>query len=185
MKLQHVAVVFILIFIPIILVTSYFISLQVQTIRLETSYDDKLLKSTHDAMIAFELNTANEDLSTVSDSLRSIIDASNNIFFNTLCTNFGVSNASKSYMQAYIPAILYTLYDGYYIYSPTNIPEICVDSHGQTIRTSDYGVKFNETESSRLGFGVYDFIEEARTYDENNPLVAIGGSLVNYNDLGD
>jgi len=166
MKLQHAAVMFVIIFIPIILVTSYFINLQVQTIKLESSYTEKLLNATYDAMTAFELNTANEDLSTVSDSLRSIIDASNNIFFNTLCTNFGISNASKSFLQPYIPAIVYTLYDGYYIYSPTNIPEICVDSHGRTIRTSDYGVKRITTMS---GIGIYSFDESLVVYSETNP----------------
>ena len=166
MRLQHISVMFVMIFIPIILVTSYFISLQVNTVKLESEYTEKLLDATYDAMTAFELNTANEDLSTVSDSLRSIIDASNNIFFNTLCTNLGVSNASKSYIQPYIPAILYTLYDGYYIYSPTNIPEICVDTYGRTIRTNDLGVKYLETVS---GVGIYEFSKDNLEYASDNP----------------
>ena len=166
MRLQHVAVMFVIIFIPIILVTSYFISLQVNTVKLEASYTEKLLNATYDAMTAFELNTANEDLSSVSDSLRSIIEASNNIFFNTLCTNLGVSNASKSFVQPYIPAVLYTLYDGYYIYSPTNIPEICVDDFGRTIRTSDYGVTLKTTIN---GIGIYEFDKTKIVYSEFNP----------------
>ena len=176
MRLQHVSVMFVIIFIPIILVTSYFISLQVNTIKLESDYSDKLLKATYDAMTAFELNTANEDLSTVSDSLRSILDASTNIFFNTLCTNLGISNASKSYVQPYIPSILYTLYDGYYIYSPTNNPEICTDKYGRTIRTSDYGVVSAGTVSAgSLGnIGIYNFDNDAIEYDENTPTEPIG-----------
>ena len=162
MRLQHVSVLFVIIFIPIILVTSYFISLQVETIKLETSYDEKLLNATYDAMTAFELNTANEDLSTVSDSLRSIIDASTNIFFNTLCTNFGISNASKTYVMPYIPMILYTLYDGFYIYGPTNIPEICVNDSGETIRTSSDGVSL----ASGGAIGKYSY-----------PTGATGGAL--------
>ena len=178
MRLQHAAVLFVIIFIPIILVTSYFINLQVNTIRLESSYSEKLLNATYDAMTAFELNTANEDLSSVSDSLRSIIEASNNIFFNTLCTNFGVSNASKSFLQPYIPAMLYTLYDGYYIYSPTNIPEICVDKYGNTIRTSSYGVSYVE---KRKGLGIYSFNQDDIT--EYTETEAISGSQVDYNTL--
>lgn len=166
MKLQHVSIMFVLIFIPIMLVTSYFIDLQVKTIKLETSYNEKLINATYDAMTAFELNTANENMSSVSDSLRSIIDASNNIFFNTLCTNFGISNASKSYIQPYIPIILYTLYDGYYIYAPTNIPEICVDDHGRTIRTSDYGVS---KISGSLERGIYEFDQTKVVYMTENP----------------
>lgn len=185
MKLQHVTVMFIIIFMPILMVTSYFISLQVETIKLESSYDEKLLKATHDAMTSFELNTANEDLSSVADSLRSIIDASNNIFFNTLCTNMGVSNASKSFVQPFIPAILYTLYDGYYIYSPTNTPEICTDKYGRTIRTSDFGVTYKNSKmvnGKKCGF--YNFNNDDIEYDKNTPTEPVGGrSFVKYDEL--
>ena len=119
MKLQGMSIIFALVCLPIILVIAYYISLQIDTITLQNMYDSKLLDATYDAMSAFELNTANEDLSSVSDSLRTIIEASNNIFMNTLATNLGMSNASKSYLEPNIPSILYTLYDGYYIYAPT------------------------------------------------------------------
>lgn len=124
MKLQSLGIVFAIIILPMVIILTYYVQMQVDTIALQTSYDSKLQKATHDAMSAFEINTANEDLSAVSDSLRTIIEASNNIFFNTLATNFGLSNASKSSIEPYIPAILYTLYDGYYIYSPTEQPII-------------------------------------------------------------
>lgn len=133
MKLQGLSIVFGLIVIPIILVVSYYISLQVDTINLQTSYDTKLLDATSDAMAAFELNTANEELSSVADSLRTIIEASSNVFINTLATNMGLSNASKSYIEPYIPAMLYTLYDGYYIYTPTKMPQILADSSGVAV----------------------------------------------------
>ncbi len=133
MKLQGVSIIFVLIVVPIILILSFYIQSQVDTIALQTSYDTKLLDATYDTMSAFELNTANEDLSSVSDSLRTIIEASNNIFINTLATNLGMSNASKSYLQPYLPAILYTLYDGYYIYAPTNKPVVASDTKGQAI----------------------------------------------------
>lgn len=180
MKLQHMAIIFIAIFIPIILVTSYFISLQVETLKLEESYNTKLLDATYDAMSAFEINTANEDLSSVSDSLRSIIDASNNIFFNTLATNLGVSNASKSYVQPYVPAILYTLYDGYYIYAPTTIPEVCTDKYGQTLSVGDYGITFKER---KVGRSYYVFNQDSIKYDEASKTNAIGGPQVKYDEL--
>ena len=128
MKLQGFTIIFALVAIPLILVLTYYIQLQVNTITLQNEYDSKLLDATYDAMSSFEINTANEDLSTVSDSLRTIIEASNNVFFNTLATNLGLSNASKSYVDPYIPAILYTMYDGYYISAPTQVPEILTDS---------------------------------------------------------
>lgn len=141
MKLQSFGVIFALIVIPLILVLTYYIQLQVDTIELQTEYDTHLLAATHDAMSSFELNTANEDLSSVSDSLRTIIEASSNIFINTLATKMGMSNASKSYIEPYIPALLYTLYDGYYIYAPTKVLTTLTDSDGNAVYVGDLGVK--------------------------------------------
>ena len=124
MKLQGLGIVFAIIILPVIIILSYYIHLSVDTIALQTSYKSKLNDSTYDSMLAFEMNTANENLSSVADSLRSIIEASNSVFFDSLASNFGMSNASKNLFQAYVPAILYTLYDGYYIYAPTKQPEI-------------------------------------------------------------
>ncbi len=140
MKLQGVSVIFALIVLPLILVLTYYIQLQVDTIDAQNRYDVKLLNSTYGAMSAFEINTANEDLSTVSDSLRTIIDASTNIFFNTLSTNLGMSNASKSFVEPYIPALLYTLYDGYYISAPTRTPKILTDTDGNAVTMGSVGV---------------------------------------------
>ena len=63
MKIQSFSVVFALIIIPILLVLTYYIQLQVDTITRQNEYDTKLLTATYDAMSSFELNTANEDLS--------------------------------------------------------------------------------------------------------------------------
>ena len=144
MKIQSLAVIFAIIILPMIIILSYYIHREVDTIALQTAYDTKLIDATHDAMASFELNTANEDLSSVSDALRSIIEASNNTFFNTLATNLGMSNANKSYVQSYVPAILYTLYDGYYIYSPTRVPEV-------KIKKDDTGVETGEIEYTNEG----------------------------------
>lgn len=140
MKLQGVSVIFALIVLPLILVLTYYIQLQVDTLDAQSKYDVKLLNSTYGAMSAFEINTANEDLSSVSDSLRTIIDASTNIFMNTLSTNLGMSNASKAYVEPYIPALLYTLYDGYYISAPTRTPKILTDTDGNAVSMGDVGV---------------------------------------------
>lgn len=161
MKLQSFGVIFTLIVIPLILVLSYYIQLQVDTITLQNEYDSKLLDATYDAMSSFELNTANEDLSTVSDSLRTIIEASSNIFISTLATNLGMSNASKSYVEPYIPALLYTMYDGYYIYAPTKVPTVLVDSDGNAVAVGDPGVK------PTGGKNEYTYTEVAYTDDPN------------------
>lgn len=169
MKLQSLGIVFAIIILPMVIILTYYVQMQVDTIALQTSYDSKLLKATHDAMSAFEINTANEDLSAVSDSLRTIIEASNNIFFNTLATNFGISNASKANLEPYIPAILYTLYDGYYIYSPTEQPVIIkygykYETRGDTsvevaMTTEEIEAAYtgeNESKKSLTGQPIYD-----------------------------
>lgn len=138
MKVQSLAVIFAIIILPVIIILSYYIHGEIDTIATQTAYDTKLIDATHDAMAAFELNTANENLDSVSDALRSIIEASTNTFFNTLATNLGMSNANKSSIQSYIPAMLYTLYDGYYIYSPTRVPEIKTNDKGE-VQYDDYG----------------------------------------------
>lgn len=169
MKLQHLTIIFAIIFLPIILITSYYIQKQVDTINLQLSYDAKLLNAARDALTAFEINTADEDLSTVPDSLRSIIDASNNIFLNVLATNMGASNASKSYVQPYIPAIVYTLYDGYYIYSPARVPIVCKDSKGQTITTDCDGVTFSSTITvNGQTIGIYSYDGTEQNINEND-----------------
>lgn len=183
MKLQHLTVIFAIIFLPIILITSYYIQRQVDTISLQLSYDSSLLDATYDSMSALEINTANEDLSTVADSLRSIIEASNNIFLTTLSTNLGYSNASKSFIQPYIPAILYTLYDGYYIYSPASSPVVCTDSYGQTISTDSFGVSYSGTVNSNgQTIGIYTFDESSITYLEDST-EAQSGDKVNFTSL--
>ena len=122
MKVDGLGVILAIILLPIILVVTYYIQLQVDTIAKENTYSTKLLNATYDAMSAFEINTAHEELSSVADSMRSMILASNNVFLNSLATNLGISNANKEHLQQYIPAVLYTMYDGYYIYAPTETP---------------------------------------------------------------
>lgn len=186
MKLQGLSVMFALIVIPLILVLTYYIQLQVDTITLQNQYDSDLLAATHDAMSAFEINTANEDLSTVSDSLRTIIEASSNIFMNTLATNLGLSNASKAVIEPKIPALLYTLYDGYYIYAPTKVLTIQTDSDGNAVYVGDKGVSggnnnrytYTEPTDTSPGIGLtYDNLDDASKKDYGQLLyVAKSGS---------
>lgn len=186
MKLQYLTVMFIIIFLPILLVSTYYVHQQMETITVQLDYDTALLDATRDAMMAFEINTANENLSTVSDSLRSIIEASNNIFLNTLAINMGMSNANKSFVQPYIPAILYSLYDGYYIYSPTYTPTVCTDKYGQTIGTDSLGVKYlNAQTIDGKTVGTYIFVENSVEYPTGSVVAQekTGTEKVNYNSL--
>lgn len=118
MKIQHLAVVFILIILPISIIFSSYVENQIETINMENQYDTTLLNCTYDAIKAYQLNTINNTESDVTNSKIADIEASVNTFKNSLVTSFGYSGYDVSVMDEYLPAIVYTLYDGYYIYSP-------------------------------------------------------------------
>lgn len=118
MKLQNMTVIFSIIVIPITLILSAYIGIQIDTAMLIRKYDTKLMDATHDAIVAFELNTINNKYSTNADSIRRDIKAAINTFSTSLAIGFGMSGSSSNSIMPYIPAIVFTLYDGYYIYSP-------------------------------------------------------------------
>ena len=117
MKLQHIIIIFVIIVVPIALVLSMYINMQIKTINNQTKYDNILINASYDGIKAFQLNTANNMYSTISNSKIRDIEAAVNVFFNSLATNMGTSGYSKADLQPYIPAIMVNLYDGYYIYS--------------------------------------------------------------------
>ena len=89
---------------------------------MQTSYDSKLNNATYDALKAFQLNTINSSTSDLSNSKLRDIEASVNSFFNSIASNFNMAGYNKDILTSYVPALVYTMYDGYYIYSPyTNI----------------------------------------------------------------
>ena len=118
MKYQYLAVVFVIIMLPISLVFSAYLGAQLDTLDLQISYDTKLDNATYDAIKAFQLNTIN---STTSDSVNSKIrdiEAAANSFFTSIATNFNMAGYDSEVLQEYVPALVFTLYDGFYIYSP-------------------------------------------------------------------
>ena len=118
MKLQNLTVIFSIIVIPITLVLSAYIQTQIDTANLQAYYNTKLLDATHDAIVAFQLNTLNNEYSTNSDSIRRDIKAAINTFSNSLSKSMGFGTNLKNTILTYMPAMVFTLYDGYYIYSP-------------------------------------------------------------------
>lgn len=91
---------------------------QVKTLSLQISYDAKLNNATYDALKAFQLNTINNDISDLSNSKLRDIEASANTFFNSIASNFNMAGYNQEVLTDYVPALVYTMYDGYYIYSP-------------------------------------------------------------------
>ena len=118
MKLQHLTIIFVIIIVPISLALSMYVQANVDTIQDQNNYDTKLYNATHDAIKAFQLNTTSNDYSSVSDSKIRDIQASVSTFFNSLGTSLGYGDSNRYNLQPYIPALVYTLYDGYYIYTP-------------------------------------------------------------------
>lgn len=163
MKLQHLTVIFVLIIVPIVLVLSTYINNQITTISNQNQYDANLIDSTYDAVKAFQLNTANNNYSTVGNSKIRDIEASVSTYFASLATSLSSSGYNKEDLQDYTPALLYTLYDGYYIYSSYYDTEL----NGYT-----YGLKPFIYYSCRYKNGTnYDFVVN---YTLDNTITIIG-----------
>lgn len=132
MKLQYMIIIFAIIIIPITLLLSVYIESQTDSVALQTKYDTMLLDATYDAVVAFQSNTLNNENSSNKDTLRESISASINTFSNSLSNNLGVGGYSKEYLMPYVPAIAYTLYDGFYIYSPIDNLQTELNTDGST-----------------------------------------------------
>ena len=149
MKLQHLAIIFILIIFPISLVVGEYIQAQIDTINLQTNYSKRLQDATYDAIKAFQLNTVNNKYSSISDSKIRDIEASVNAFYNSIGTSMGASGYDIETLQEYIPAILYTMYDGYYIYGKY---------YNYKDHKYQYGLKPYIYYACRYVSGSYDFV---------------------------
>lgn len=118
MKYQYLAVVFVIIMLPISLVFSAYIGAQLDTLDLQISYDTKLDNATYDAIKAFQLNTVNSSTSDIVNSKIRDIEAAANVFFTSIASNFNMAGYNSDNLKQYVPALVFTLYDGFYIYSP-------------------------------------------------------------------
>lgn len=118
MKIQSLAVIFIILILPISLVLATYTKARVETISLQATYDSKLNDATHDALKAYQVNSFKNDTSGLVNSKMRDIEASVNTFFNSMSTNFSSLGYTKETLQNYVPALVYTMYDGYYIYAP-------------------------------------------------------------------
>ena len=130
MKLQTLTVIFIIIMLPIIMVVSQYIKTEISTITLQSEYDTKLNNATYDAIKAFQLNESNSTTENIATEKIRDVNASVNSFYNSMAASMGVSGYTEENLKGYIPCLVYTLYDGYYIYTS-------YDNNG----TKDYGLK--------------------------------------------
>ena len=118
MKMIHVIAIVLLIIVPMALILTAYSNSQLKTIQYQVAYDTKLRNSTYDAIKAFQLNMSNSSTSDFANSKIRDIEASANVFYTSLSNNFTANGYTKETIKNYVPALVYTLYDGYYIYSP-------------------------------------------------------------------
>lgn len=162
MKLQNMTVIFIIIMIPIIVVVSYYIGLQINTITMQKDYTVKLQTAAKDSIQALEINTVewNSASSNLADSKRRDVLAAINTFTTSLANSMGIGGAGKGRIQTYIPAIAYTMYDGYYIYSasPMKEQDTRERSSNGDIETNDDGTEkdYGRTQFNQNGDIIYD-----------------------------
>ena len=179
LKIQGLAVIAIVILLPITLVLGQYISAQAKTLSYQIDYDNKLNNSTYDAVKAFQMNTANSDTSDIANSKIRDVKAGANTFFNSLANNFNMSGASKETLSQFVPAVVFTMYDGYYIYAPyTNrLQESDVDDGGLDDDAKNAGVKYYE--GQKLS-GLKPYVYYSCRYKTTNLDVVITYSLDNY-----
>lgn len=123
MKLQTLAVLFILIMLPITVVTSRYIKTEISTINTEAYYDLKLTNATYDALKAFQLNESNSTTDNITTEKIRDVNASIKTFYNSLASSMGVAGYTEDDLKYYIPCLVYNLYDGYYIYTKSSTGE--------------------------------------------------------------
>lgn len=171
-KFQTLAIIFILLVVPITLLLTYYVNSQIDIIAVQNSYDTKLLNATYDAILAFQLNSINNSgYSTNAESLRRDINASVKTFTTSLAKNHGIPGANANSLLPYVPAVLYTLYDGYYIYSP--MENTTIDEEGNINTAFENTLKSYVYYTARYYTtgGQYDFVVN---YSLDNYIVVYG-----------
>ena len=149
MKLQQLSVIFIIIILPIAIVLDTYVNNLIDVSNKQKNYNTILYNSTYDAVRAYQMNTLNNSFASVNTSRDRDINATVNSFFNSLASGFSSSGYTKNDLKDYIPAMLFTLYDGYYVYGPyennatisNNKPEFYGEGDNNTKRNIEYGLK--------------------------------------------
>ena len=170
MKIQSLAIMFIIIVLPISIVMQTYIQNRVETLSMQSQYDSKLTGATYDALKAYQINSFNSDTSYLANSKMRDIEAGVNTFFNSLSTNFATLGYNQKSLQGYVPAVVFTMYDGYYIYSPyTNTWD------DETIKKHGSGNSFNDGD---VLYGIKPYVYYSCRYINGSTDVVITLSLI-------
>lgn len=173
MKLQYLIIIFLAIMLPIVLVLSQYIGLQIDTVSLRNKYDHALLGATFDMMSAFEINTRNVSNSdALGEEIREI-EAIINTFSNSLSSSLGMTGTATDYMLSHVPAIVYCLYDGYYLYTPSS------EENNQKLKPYIYyskTYKNGDNTNITIGYSLDNYVSIYGTY--NGKSISEAGYLV-------
>ena len=179
MKIQNLAIIFIILILPISLVLASYTKTRVETLNLQSEYDTKLNSATYDALKAYQVNSFQNKTGGFTNSKIRDINASINTFFNSMSTSFSTLGYTKESIQNYIPAIVYTMYDGYYVYAPFTNTWGTNSTNVGTEMTEQIGeqTKYKEGENQ---YGLKPYVYYSCRYKKNDIDVVITYSLDSY-----
>ena len=180
MRLQQLSVIFVIIILPIAIVIEAYINNLIDVSNKERSYDTILYNSTYDCVKAYQINTLNNSFANVNISRDRDVNASINSFFTSLASGFSASGYTKNDLKDYIPAMLFTLYDGYYVYGPyENSAKLDVNESTGKTSVSYYDNINKEKRSIEYGLKPYTYYSceyaDGNTYD-----IIVNYTLDNY-----
>ena len=116
MKLQNMAIIFIIIILPISLLLAAYNRMQIDTINLQIQYDKALINATYDAVKAYRINSTSNNYNAVEGANRRDIEAAINAFMISLTTGLRCSEdivqvmLSLIFQQCYLLFMMGTIY---------------------------------------------------------------------------
>lgn len=171
MKLQHFAVIFIIIILPISFLLSEYMQSKIEEVNMQTEYNSRISDATYDGIKAFELNTNKENKRMSIKEKKQEVGYAIEIFYKTLANKFSTSGYDSNSLKDYTPAILFNLYDGFFIQSKYKN----VDNNNY-----EYGLKPYEYYSCRyVKSDDYDFIVNYTLDNYISVFGKVNGEIVN------
>lgn len=177
MKLQYLIIIFLLIMTPIYLVFSKYIDTQIDNLNLQYKYDLKLEDATYDAVKSFQKNTLSSVSYMPEDRVRYSRSAVSS-FFTSLGLTFGFNGESEnnSTLKEYVPAVVLTMYDGYYIYAPfvNRLTNVTINSEngGSGETTGEDGSEPEISDGDEHSVTVKRDFQDGRTITELKPYIS-------------
>lgn len=116
MKIQHFAVIFIIIILPISFLLSEYMESQIEEINLQNRYNQKIEDACFDAVKALEINSSSKNRRSFKEREEETIYFVES-FYKSLSNKFSLNGYDSNALKDYTPAIVVNLYDGFYLYS--------------------------------------------------------------------